>query len=257
MSRSEDHGYAMAALLVGLAVMSIMMSAALPVWRTATQREREAELIFRGEQYARAVELFQRKYAGAFPPNLDILLNERFLRRKYTDPMTDGEFQLLYVGQGAGQPGQVGLGTPQQQGGRGGRGIQGGVPAPPPSVPPPPLAQAGRGGRAGGPGAGLQTGIMGVTSKSTAEALRLYNGRGRYNEWAFVATAATTQAGAPTGGQPGRVGRGGRGDPTVAPGGGGPGRGPAPGRGLPPPGGRLPTPGGMPQGPGRGQRPPL
>jgi len=45
----------MAALLVGLSVMSIMLSMALPVWRTATQREREAELVFRGEQYAQAI----------------------------------------------------------------------------------------------------------------------------------------------------------------------------------------------------------
>ena len=45
----------MAALLVALAVMSLMLSMALPVWHHAAQREREAELIFRGEQYARAI----------------------------------------------------------------------------------------------------------------------------------------------------------------------------------------------------------
>src|SRR5687768_12130665 len=104
-----DRGYAMAALIVAMSVMAIMMSIALPVWRTAAQREREAELIFRGEQYARAVELYQRKYAGAFPPSLDVLLNEKMLRERYTDPMSeDGEFQLLYAGQDAGQAGVVG-----------------------------------------------------------------------------------------------------------------------------------------------------
>ena len=50
----------MAALLVVLAVMSLMLSMALPVWHHAAQREREAELIFRGEQYARAIILYQR-----------------------------------------------------------------------------------------------------------------------------------------------------------------------------------------------------
>ncbi|MBI4264980.1 MAG: hypothetical protein HY657_11445 [Acidobacteria bacterium] len=62
-------------------------------------------------------------------------------------------------------------------------------------------------------GPGLQGGIMGVASRSTAESLRLYNGRGRYNEWTFVAIPATVQAGAGArGGQaPGVPGRGGRG----------------------------------------------
>ena len=55
-------GYAMVALLVGLSIMAVALSVALPAWRTMTQREKEAELVFRGEQYARAIALFQRKY---------------------------------------------------------------------------------------------------------------------------------------------------------------------------------------------------
>jgi type II secretory pathway pseudopilin PulG len=221
----SDGGIAMVALLVAMNVMVILLSLALPVWRTASQREREAELVFRGEQYARAVELYQRKYAGAFPPSLDVLLNERMLRRRYTDPMTEtGEFQLLYVGQDAGQPGQIG------------RGAQ---PAPPGRVGGAPVPGA-RGGVLGGPG--VQGGIMGVVSRSTAASLREYNGRGRYNEWAFVATQVNVQAG--TGADAAQPGRGpgpGRGPATR-------GRGPGPGPGP----GAAPAPGGVPP----GQRPP-
>ncbi|MBM3818880.1 MAG: type II secretion system protein [Acidimicrobiia bacterium] len=217
--RGRQDGYAMAALLVGMSVMAIVLSMAMPVWRTFAQREREAELVFRGEQYARAVELYQRKYAGAFPPSLDVLLNERMLRRRYRDPMSeDGEFQLLFVGQDAGQAGQIG------------RGAQ------------PAARQGGAGPRGGGiPGVGVRGGIMGVTSKSTAASLREYNGRGRYNEWAFVATPANVQAG--TGGPPGQQGpQRGRG-PNL------PGRqGQPPGRQGQPPGfgprGGFPPPGG-------------
>jgi type II secretory pathway pseudopilin PulG len=236
----------MAALLVGMSVMAIIMSVAMPVWNTAARRERETELIFRGEQYARAVALFQRKNAGAFPPSLDVLLNGRYLRAKYKDPMTeDGEFQLVPVGAiqagppAGGRAGQVipppqpgrGAQTAQLQGGRAGVGAQGG-------------------------------GIMGVMSKSTAEGLRLYNGRSHYNEWLFVATQATTQAGSPTGAQnPGQPGRGGRGDQGTQPGRGTPpGIGQPPGaRGQPPPGrGGFPQPFGLPpfgqpQAPGRGR----
>ena len=219
----------MAALLVAMSVMAIVLSVAAPIWQTAAQREREAELVFRGEQYAHAVALFQRKYAGGFPPNLDILLKERFLRKRYKDPMApDGEFQLLYAGQPlqGGQAGQVGQGGQLGQGqlgqGQLGRGQQGQGQ----------LGQTGNVGQAGGRGqtgrvgggpvSGVQSGIMGVASKSKAESLRQYNGRGRYNEWTFVATQASTQAG--TGAQlPGRRGgfpgrRGGRpGDPNARP----------------------------------------
>ena len=92
-----DGGYALAALLTGLAVMGILMSMALPVWSQAARRERELELIFRGEQYARAVELYQRVFAGAYPPDIDTLIEQRFLRRRYRDPMVaDGEFRIVY-----------------------------------------------------------------------------------------------------------------------------------------------------------------
>ena len=42
MTCKRERGYAMAALLVALSVMSIMLGVALPAWRTMVQREREA-----------------------------------------------------------------------------------------------------------------------------------------------------------------------------------------------------------------------
>src|SRR4051812_11023160 len=75
---SADKGYAMAALLVGMTIMALFLSMALPAWKTMTQRDKEDELVFRGQQYARAVVLFQRKYANTFPPNIDILLSEHY-----------------------------------------------------------------------------------------------------------------------------------------------------------------------------------
>ena len=232
--RSNERGYAMAALFVGLSVMGIMLSMALPVWRTAVQREREAELVFRGEQYAQAIELVSRRNGG-FPPNLEVLEEGRYIRKLYKDPMTpDGEFQPVYFGQPL--PGQTGE---QPQTGRGGM----------PGSSPAGSGQAGRGGAPVGAGP-----IIGVVSASTEESLRLYNGRGRYNEWAFVAVVATAQAGAPGGAQnpgvpsgagvgpgvPGRRGGGGRqGTPPGGVGQGFPGRG-APGQGR----GQAPTGGG-------------
>jgi type II secretory pathway pseudopilin PulG len=209
----------MAALLVGLSIMAVAMSMLMPAWQTMARREREAELIFRGEQYARAVALFQRS-RGAFPPSIDVLVTEKFLRKKYADPMMpDGAFQVVTVGQAL--PGQV----PPPGAGRGAA----------------PVAQVPAAGQVTGRVAGAGGGpMLGVVSRSSQTSLRAYNGRTKYNEWAFVATQATTQVGtgAPT--------PGGRGVPT-----------PGSGRGVPPTagvGGRgIGGRGGpTPSGPGRG-----
>ena len=58
--QGQQDGYAMAALLVAMAIMAVMTSVAMPVWSRVAQREKEEELVFRGEQYARAIGLFQR-----------------------------------------------------------------------------------------------------------------------------------------------------------------------------------------------------
>ncbi|MBY0494285.1 MAG: type II secretion system GspH family protein [Cyanobacteria bacterium] len=168
--RADDRGYAMAALLVAMSVMAVLMSALLPVWSHMATREKEEELIFRGKQYARAIGLFQRKFANTAPPTIDVLVEQRFLRKKYKDPITNDDFQPIYANQQAIQapgggpvaarPGQAAtLSAPAQQP------IQSGV---------------------GSTGMGAQGGVIGVTSKSKDESIKIYNGRSRYNEWAFV-----------------------------------------------------------------------
>lgn len=187
----------MAALLVAIAVLTVMLSVAMPVWRHEMQREREAELVFRGEQYIRAIGLFQRKYAGALPPNIDVLVNERFLRKKYKDPMTeDGEFRIVAAGsQLEGQPGQPG--QPGQ--GRGGAG-QGQPPLTATVQPPmPTLGQRTPGQQ---PQPGISAGIIGVASKSKEKSIRIYKGRNKYDEWPFIFANIGARPGQPGQGQP-------------------------------------------------------
>src|SRR5262249_17996324 len=110
--QDSDRGYAMAALLVSLAVMSVLMMVALPVWPKQAQREKEAELIFRGEQYARAIALYRAKNGNQFPPNIDVLVQGKFLRKKYLDPVTKKDFDIIVagaqptIGQGQATPGR-------------------------------------------------------------------------------------------------------------------------------------------------------
>jgi hypothetical protein len=240
-----EHGYAMAALLVSLAVMSVLMTAALPAWRQQAKREKEAELVFRGEQYVRAIRLWEMKMGpGTRPPSFDILVQQKFLRKKYKDPMTeDGEFQPLFAGvnlpqqPGGPQRGGAQPGGAQPGRGVGGRGIQ---PQPVPSQP----------GRSGIPTQMGGGGILGVVSKSKEASIRIYKGGTHYNEWNFIYANASTAPGGRGAPMPG--GRGG----SPMPGGRGPdGRGMQPGgRGFGP--GMGPGRGFGPQGPtsGRGGR---
>src|SRR5688572_5364856 len=200
-----ERGYLMVALLVAMSVMAILMGAALPAYHTMARREKEAELVFRGEQYARAIGLWQQKFANQPAPSIDVLVEQRFLRKKYKDPITDDEFQLL--GAGASAPGQTQQGTtPQGRGGAQGSAqqemqrLQVSIQQAQERL----AAISGRGTAAAG-------GIVGVTSKSTEKSLRLYNGRDTYNQWVFMPVARGRAGAGARGGAPGPEGRGGRG----------------------------------------------
>ena len=112
----DDQGYLMAVLLIGMAITAVWMSALLPAWRQQVTRQREQDLIFRGEQYARAVALYVMKNRCALPTNVDDLVAQKYLRKKWKDPITNDDFILV---PGA-QPGQGGAPQP------GGRRIPGG-----------------------------------------------------------------------------------------------------------------------------------
>ena len=102
---SSDRGFAMAGLLVGIALLSLGLSIAMPTWKTLILREQEEELIWRGQQYDRAVQLYRRKNAAPGAPGVDQLVQGRFLRKKYKDPITNGDFELVGVSQAGNAPG--------------------------------------------------------------------------------------------------------------------------------------------------------
>jgi len=144
-SRGE-RGFAMAALLVALVVMSVAMSVMLPVWRTLSVREREEELIWRGQQYDRAVQLYRTKTSAPGAPSIDVLVKGRFLRQKYLDPITRGDFEVV----GVSPVGNTNAPGVQQ------------------------------------PKIGFGQLIGGVRSKSKARSFRELDGKKTYAEWQFV-----------------------------------------------------------------------
>ena len=255
LRQSREAGYAMAVLLVALSVTAIMLTVVMPVWKQMAQREKEEELIFRGQQYVRGLRLFSMKYANASPPNIDVLVEQRFIRKKYKDPITNDDFQPILAGQnlpgaGGAQPGQ-GQRPPGPGGSRGGPGSPSSAGAAsgrnPVAGTAPAAGPAGQAGPASGginvrgissigtPGAGATGGIIGVVSKSKDKSIRLFNGRNHYNEWAFINTPQTQTPGAGAAGGAAGPGRGGQ-RGTNPFGGqspfGGPERGRGPGRGA-------------------------
>jgi type II secretory pathway pseudopilin PulG len=226
----------MAALLVTLAIMSVLLSVAMPVWRHEAQREKEAELVFRGQQYVRAIRLYNMK-TSSLPPGVDVLVQGRYLRKKFKDPITNDDFEVINAGSPQAQPGMPGqAGQPGQAG---------------TISQPMGIASASQNVAVGG--------VIGVRSKSKDESIMLYQGRSHYNEWTFMYVQQQPGRGGPGGmGAPGfpgggRGGRGGQGDGRGGRGGDGRGGfggfGPDGRRGFGP--GTQPT---FPGGPGRGGR---
>ncbi len=195
--RDPNAGYAMAGLLVAIGIMSVLMSVAMPAWRTLAKREKEAELLFRGQQYMRAIDLYQRRFPGAYPTDLEMLVEQRFLRRAYLDPMTGEPFRILTPGSAAaaGEAEAEEDGRPRS---RLSRRTERNPPRP---------AGSALGGAAGrvspGPFSGTLGrdqeelgGIVGVVSRSPEESLREYNGATRYDQWLFVHQAQAVAPGA-------------------------------------------------------------
>jgi len=233
--RKDERGYAMAALLVGIAILMVFLGVAMPVWNQQAKREKEEELLFRLKQYAHAIALYQRRMPGAQPPTIDVLVEQRFLRRKYTDPVTGGDFAILRVGQvSAGMTTALPGMTVPQPGAQQGNSSVGGS-----------AGQSSRGG-IGSSGSRLGAGsqpvgggaIRGVVSTSTETSLRVWKGRTRYDQWEVTPEDIVPRFG--PAGVPNQPGQGGPG--SGRPGLGRPGGGPSGQRpGMPTGGPNMPT----------------
>src|SRR5215470_5998521 len=94
-----DAGFSLAAVIFFLTAASIFIAAVVPAYQMQAKREMELELIFRGEEYTRAIQKYQRRFA-VYPSSVDQLVSTnslRFLRRAYKDPITGKEFRLITI----------------------------------------------------------------------------------------------------------------------------------------------------------------
>jgi type II secretory pathway pseudopilin PulG len=123
---SED-GFILITLLFLVALLLIGLAVAAPRMAKSIQRDNELELVHRGEQYKHAIKLYYKKF-GTYPTSIDQLVNTnniRFLRKRYTDPITGkDDWRLIHLGQAkvpplgffgqplTGMPGAANVGTP-------------------------------------------------------------------------------------------------------------------------------------------------
>jgi len=132
-AHSGERGYVLLTLLLALALMIIFAAAIVPTIKFQIEHDREDELIHRGVQYSRAIRAYYKKF-GRYPVKLEDLEssnNQRFLRKRYKDPITNQDFKLLHFGEvklvfsgGGLQPGVNGLSSPSGLSGTPGLGQQ-------------------------------------------------------------------------------------------------------------------------------------
>lgn len=172
--RPSEAGMSLVALFAAMSVMLILMTAAVPAWRYVMKDAREEELLFRGGQIADAIQRFQEKNKTP-PPNLEVMVQQRFLRKAYKDPFAkDGKWRFVRPGEQVLPPGVPAPGVPG------------------PGASPTPAPPRGRDAQSQQPGGSNQPQLgggafIGVASFSRDESLRIFNGRTRYNEWLFIA----------------------------------------------------------------------
>lgn len=182
----------MPALLAMLAIMTVALLLAMPSWRYLVRDDKEQELIFRGRQISSAIARFQKKNGNAFPASFEQLVQGKFLRKAYKDPMSgNGKWRIMRPG----EAGPARSGTPFGGGGSG-------RPTPTPTPAPTPVF----GGNSGAP-AGP---IAGVASLSVEIGIRTVNGTQSYNQWVFAPNVPFMVGGQPLVGGP-------RGGPNQAP----------------------------------------
>jgi len=211
-----ERGYVILVILFMLALLTLAIVEAAPAVAVDVKRTQEEELIHRGDQYARAIRRFYRKF-GRYPNSLDELKDTnhlRFLRREYKDPITGKEFKLLHPLDVKYEPtGFFGKSLTQN-----GTNNNVGNNVSPNSIPPitPPIPNpvtngtldarqpgtqpTGQGNQPGNqPQTGSQTDsnglkpgqifgggpIVGVSSTSTKASIKEVNGKDHYNDWQF------------------------------------------------------------------------
>ncbi len=151
MVKGKSAGYSLLIAVIAVNIFAVFLLMARSMWETEIRRDLEEELIFRARQYVKAIELYKQKHVNLYPKTLEVLYEEKFLRKQYKDPMTElGKWNIVMKDATGGQGGSL-LIVPEDM-----------------------LPQF-----------EAKAFIVGVCSTSSEEGFRTYRKKKRYNEWAI------------------------------------------------------------------------
>ncbi|MBX9904085.1 MAG: type II secretion system GspH family protein [Burkholderiales bacterium] len=92
---SAQHGFTYLTVIFILAILTGGLALIGEVWHTTSLQDKEAELLFVGNQYRKAIERYYLGGPRQFPRTVNDLLKdprtpttERYLRKAYADPVT-------------------------------------------------------------------------------------------------------------------------------------------------------------------------
>ncbi len=150
MKSGEENGYVLIVAIIAVNLLAIFSLMAASMWERESEREREAELFFRGNEYVRAIAKFRKKNLNRYPENIEILFKKKFIRKLYKDPVSDsGEWNFVMKSKVSGNKKLLIV----------------------------PAAMLGKYIK--------RAYLIGVSSTSINEGFRVYRGKSRYDEWAF------------------------------------------------------------------------
>jgi len=102
---ADQRGVTLLVVLVLMLVVGLAAGVAGSTWQTIVQRARETELLWRGDQYRKAIRSYYEQGAGQvrqYPAKLEDLLKDprslatkRHIRHLYVDPMTGGDWAVI------------------------------------------------------------------------------------------------------------------------------------------------------------------
>jgi type II secretory pathway pseudopilin PulG len=100
----NERGATLMIVLVAVVVLGLAAGIAGTTWTSIMQKAREEQLLFRGDQYRRAIGSYfaAGTTAGTYPLKLEDLLKDprypgtvRHIRQLYPDPMAGGDWELI------------------------------------------------------------------------------------------------------------------------------------------------------------------
>lgn len=98
--RHNQRGFALLLVFALAAAALVMLYLEMPRVAFEHQRDKEALLVDRGEEYTRAIQLYVQKFQK-YPQSIDELEttnNVRFLRKRFRDPVTgEDEWRLIHI----------------------------------------------------------------------------------------------------------------------------------------------------------------